>query len=284
MSVLLYPYPASRLLNTHSDNEESPKALHAEICRLMLRPIVSILLRCGMTFREFARIAKSVFVQVAVEEYGINGRPTNTSRVALLTGMSRNEVKQQRDRLASPENTPPDKVRHAAQVLFGWHTDPDFLDGDQQPLLLPPTGSTPSFEALYDKYGSRDIPATTVLKELDTVHAIGRTDDGRLQALTRYFMPAPTDSAALQRSAEVITDLASTVHFNLYREQAHPSRFEGRAHTPHIPRERAEEFRTFIEEPAQQFLEQVDDWLSRYEDTSHPDSVRIGIGVFEIRQ
>ena len=267
-----------------TDTNESPDALRVAICRQILRPIVSIMLRCGMTFREFSGIAKSVFVQTAVEEYGINGRPTNSSRVALLTGLSRNDVKQQRDLLASAAATKPDKVRHAAQVLFGWHTDPRFLAKGAEPALLHLDGTAPSFEALYDKYGSRDIPSTTVLKELETVNAIERTDDGRLRALMRYFMPAPTDPSSLRRSAEVITDLAYTVGFNLYRDSGVPSRFEGRAHTPHIPRERADEFRDFLEEPAQQFLEQVDDWLSRFEDTSDTDAVRIGIGVYEIRQ
>ena len=64
-----------------------------------MRPIASLLMRCGMTWKEFAELCKTVFVEVASEEYGIRGRKTNVSRTAILTGMSRKEVKRLRDLL-----------------------------------------------------------------------------------------------------------------------------------------------------------------------------------------
>ena len=63
-----------------------------ETCRVLLRPIASLLLKCGMTWREFAEVSKGVFVAVASEDFGLNGRPTNVSRVSILTGVSRKEV------------------------------------------------------------------------------------------------------------------------------------------------------------------------------------------------
>ena len=61
-------------------------------CRTLLRPIALILLRGGITWKEFAELSKSVFVSVATDEFGIRGRPTNVSRVSILTGISRKEV------------------------------------------------------------------------------------------------------------------------------------------------------------------------------------------------
>jgi hypothetical protein len=52
-------------------------ALHEAI-----KPIARALLRSGISFREFSDVAKAAFVQVATEDYGIRGRPTNISRVA----------------------------------------------------------------------------------------------------------------------------------------------------------------------------------------------------------
>ena len=52
-----------------------------------LRPIAKILLRFGIGFREFAEISKTAFVDVASREYGLRGRPTNISRVAVMTGL-----------------------------------------------------------------------------------------------------------------------------------------------------------------------------------------------------
>jgi hypothetical protein len=64
-------------------------------CGALLRPIASVVLKCGMTWREFSELSKSVFVSVATDEFGIRGRPTNISRVSILTGISRKEVKRQ---------------------------------------------------------------------------------------------------------------------------------------------------------------------------------------------
>ena len=58
-------------------------------CRLWLKPVARWLLRSGVTWKEFAELARSAFVDTAFEEFGIRGRPTNVSRVALLTGLSR---------------------------------------------------------------------------------------------------------------------------------------------------------------------------------------------------
>ena len=57
-------------------------------CRALLQPIALVALRCGMTWKEFSDLSKSVFVSVATDEFGLRGRPTNISRVSILTGIS----------------------------------------------------------------------------------------------------------------------------------------------------------------------------------------------------
>jgi hypothetical protein len=52
---------------------------------IVLRPIARIFLRFGIGFREFAEISKAAFVDVASTDFGIRGRPTNISRVAVMT-------------------------------------------------------------------------------------------------------------------------------------------------------------------------------------------------------
>ena len=66
-------------------------------CRHFLKPIVRFLLRHGVLWKDFAELAKETYVEIARAEYGIDGRPTNNSRVAMLTGLSRREVARVRD-------------------------------------------------------------------------------------------------------------------------------------------------------------------------------------------
>src|SRR4030088_1510116 len=58
----------------------------------VLEPVVLLLLKSGISWKEFSDLAKEKFVTVATEAFGIRGRPTNGSRVAILTGLDRRDV------------------------------------------------------------------------------------------------------------------------------------------------------------------------------------------------
>ena len=55
-------------------------------CRYLLLPVVRFLLRHGVTWSEFRDLSKDAYVHVARSDYGIQGRPTNNARTAILTG------------------------------------------------------------------------------------------------------------------------------------------------------------------------------------------------------
>ncbi|MFQ6005199.1 MAG: DUF6502 family protein, partial [Woeseia sp.] len=58
-------------------------AIYAFFSRL-LRPVARILLRHGVSFRELKELCKKTYIAVATDEFGVDGRPTNVSRVAML--------------------------------------------------------------------------------------------------------------------------------------------------------------------------------------------------------
>ena len=166
-------------------------------CRALLSPIASLVLKCGMTWREFSEISKSVFVAVATEEFGLRGRPTNVSRVSILTGISRKEVKRQRDILAKPMLPLSAKTTDATRLLSGWHQDPAYTDANGGPLALQRTGSVPSFESLFESYGG-DTPEQTLSRELLKAGSIAENSDGRLVAKRRYHMPVEMDAGSIR--------------------------------------------------------------------------------------
>jgi len=249
-----------------------------------MRPLARILLRCGVTWKEIAELLKVVYVDVASEDYAKRGRPANASRVAILTGLSRREVRRARDRLA---NAAPDalaplaKINHASRVLTGWFQDPDFVDAKGKPRLLELAGER-GFEGLTKRY-AQDIPSTAMLKELKAVGAVATTPRGRLRAKMRYYSPATPDDGAVLRSGSVLEDLGATVAENLLRAEER-TRFEGRATNTKIARGARRKFRDYIESRGMAFLEDVDRWLSRHESTDPKEkSVRLGIGVYQIQ-
>src|SRR6516162_5298943 len=101
-----------------------------------LQPLIHVLLSCGITWREFAELAKTTYVEVATQSFGKRGRPTNVSRTAILTGLVRRDVRKQRQILQSSPQPLSGYVTKASLVLSAWHLDPDFRDKDGKPALL----------------------------------------------------------------------------------------------------------------------------------------------------
>lgn len=256
-------------------------ALH-QACRALLKPITSFLMKCGMTYREFADISKSAFVEVAGVDYGIRGRPTNVSRVSLLTGISRKEIKHQRELLARPTAYPVSKTTDATRVLSGWYQDADFLDDDGRPRVLELSGAGDTFSTLCTRYAG-DIPVTTLLKELRRVDAVDEDARGRLRALRRFYMPTQFDPQWLMNAGGVLADLGNNLNHNLVADEDRPSHFLGRATEDTIDAAALPEFRDFIEEHGQALLELVDDWLTQRRDAGTTGKqVRLGLGLFLI--
>lgn len=264
-----------------------PRGPLANLTRRILRPIVGILLRNGLHFGDFAAIARSLYVEVSADEFGIKGRRTNTSRIAMMTGLSRTQAKRELDLLdedVQSEGDPPlDHVRHASRLLLGWHLDQRFATADGKPRPLAVDGAGETFESLYEVYSGKAVPATSMLKELVAVGAVEELDDGRIVARARQYVPEATDPAALFRIGLAISDLATSAKHNLYRSERERPRFERFATNQLIPKKHVAAFQDYLAEEGQAFLERADDWLSEKEtDTPDDDVVRIGVGVYQV--
>ncbi len=253
-------------------------------CRFLLKPLVRFLIRHGVTWDEFSELSKDAYVHVAREEHGIQGRPTNNSRVAMLTGLSRREVARVRDRLI--DNDGLDDVLHGnrlSRVLSGWHTDPDFLDESGDPRVLAADGGAGSIDSLLSRYAG-DLPHSAVRKELLQRSLIEELNDGRIRVLERDFVIPSLDPAMVQQMGLALHDHAKTLDYNLNEEHGEERRFEGMADNINMSPESAEKFRELIATRGLSFLEDVDSWLSDNEVTEDTpkNKVRLGVGVYLI--
>lgn len=264
----------------------SSKKAALTACRLLLRPLVYLLIKSGVSWREFSEVAKTSFVEVATDRFGIRGRPTNASRVAILTGLGRREVARQRELLAASETAEPTYLNAATRVLAGWHQDPDYVDAAGEPRLIAANGAAPSFEDLCRRHAG-DIPASALLKELRSVGAVSRGDDAGLRALSRVYIPLRVDPAKVLRAGSVLEDIGGTVVHDLICPPRQPLRFERRAANDRIAQRHLAEFRRFLELEGQGFLERVDDWLTRHEasaeESARGETLRLGVGVYHLQ-
>jgi len=261
----------------------STRSLLREALGSLLEPVVLVLLKSGVTWKEFATVARAKFVEVATREFGIRGRPTNASRVAILTGLDRREV--QKLRRSSSHPTQPGFMSKPTQVLEGWYTDPAFLRNGK-PRDLDIDGDGDSFAALTRRYAP-GIPVVAMIKELRAAGAVEKTKRGTLRALRRTFIPRELSNNQVKLWGSGLRDLGTTLENNVARTATERPRFERRALSVHVDPHALPEFRAFLEEEGQAFLERVDEWLTAHrvavQDTEKSPAIRLGVGVYHIQ-
>ncbi|HYD98866.1 MAG TPA: DUF6502 family protein [Alphaproteobacteria bacterium] len=149
---------------TSSPPSTPPAALWRALA-MLLRPLVRGLIALGITQPQLAEFLKSIYVEVASGLRDPDGRGPNQSRLSVMTGVHRKDVKRL---LAEPPagEAPPSATSIGARLIGVWLGTPGLCDGEGRPLPLPrlPTEGGPSFEALVQGV-SKDIRPRAVLDE-----------------------------------------------------------------------------------------------------------------------
>jgi hypothetical protein len=248
-----------------------------------LRPIARILMQSGIGYREFSEISKSAFVDVATSDYGLRGRPTNISRVAVMTGLTRKEVKRLREKISAGNQVDMARVIPPAEILSRWHSDLEYLDSTGRPLTLEFDGATPSFAGLVKKYGG-DIPAGAMRTELKRVGAITEDDRGRLMVKLKDFLPIESAHQVQRALGLAVYGLALSINHNLTAESAQKW-VERLAFSTRIRSGDSARVRRISQDRASEFVESVNDLFSAYEtiygnDEPGLETRTVGVGVY----
>jgi hypothetical protein len=262
------------------------QALSAATLRL-LRPLVRILLRNNVSHRTFAELAKLVYAEVANAEFVIAGKKQTTSRVAIITGLTRKEVQRLLAQPPDTESVVEEEYHRASRVITGWVRDPDFGDGKGHPHPLRMEGKRASFNELVKRY-SGDIPVRAMLDELLRVGAVKQLKDGRICLLSRGYIPQKGPVEKLQVLGADTADLIATIDHNVYQKPAKP-RFQRKVMYDNVPVEAAKEFQILAAAQGQEVLEAIDRWLSHRDRDVNPASkgtgrVRVGLGIYHFEE
>ena len=142
----------------------------------LLKPLARLFLRHGRGYREYSELSKAAFVAVASADYGVHGRPTNVSRIAAMTGMTRKEISRVRSKIERGDAAVTERCTPIQEVIDAWQTQAEFLDPSGLPAVLPLTGKRGSFQSLLRQFAG-DIPAGAMRKELVRVGAARMVDD-----------------------------------------------------------------------------------------------------------
>jgi hypothetical protein len=198
---------------TNQFSGELPAPLVAAL-RRVLRPLIRLLLSYGIRFQTFCDLVKSTYIQVAEEEFRLDSKEQTDSRISLLTGVHRRDVKRLRSESLEVSSLSL-QASMSAQVLAMWSGRAEYCDAQGTPLPLPrlaSKGGECSFEGMVRSV-SKDFRARVVLDEWlrQGIATLDDRDNVHLVA-DAFVSPQGFDEKAYYFGQNIHDHLAATVH------------------------------------------------------------------------
>jgi hypothetical protein len=252
-------------------------------CEAILEPLVVLLLHAGVAVSDLADICKRLYVRVAAADIRKSSTRLNQSRIAIVTGLTRAEVK----RLLLPRK--PGTVRfdwqldRATRVLNGWKQDREFRHASGKPKDLPKLGKRGSFQVLVRRY-SGDIPLTAMRKELLKAGAIRVLQNGAI----RMQSTSSTRKAARTRDLVAFAEKGRDYLFALAQNVLDPQSpaIEESVRVDHIPIELLPLLRKTVASRSKVFISALEEQLrsaaNTRKDSRRAGRVKFGVTVFAV--
>ena len=249
-------------------------------------PLVRILLRQGISYAEFSEVVKAVYVEVALKDFKVAGRRTTRTRLAVVTGLTRKEVKRVIDEALKEKYESKTKYNRLGRVLVGWHTDTDFTGPYGMPLELQyetTNAGEPTFSELVRRH-SGDMSPRSILDELIRVGAVRETDVGWFRVLRREYIPEALGQHNFERTGVVVRNFVNTVDYNMTKPAPGKGRFERNVMADDgIRAVDLPKFDQYVRDRCQSLLEEIDNWLTglpKPDPKAGDEVVHTGIGVY----
>ncbi len=253
-----------------------------EALALMLKPLVRLMIAQGITHAEFSETTKEVYVETALRHFEDDGR-VNKSRIAILTGLTRKEVKNVIDRTL--EEAQQDKTySRPERVLTGWFSDPKYTGPYGIPLELPyeaPQPDNPSFVKLVRQY-SGDMAPRQMLNELIVSGSVVEVE-GRYKAVRRIYKFSALSPQFIKRLGEVGYRVFSTAAKNIDKQMEGSGYFDRMVFADEgCTQEVIDEFDQYIKIRGQELLEEIDVWFSSRDEPDDPGKEKKDTGLYMV--
>ena len=257
-----------------------------ESLEAMLRPLMPVMLKSGVTYTDAEEVLRSLFIETTGTKIGEQGRPATPARLALIAGLNRGEViklsekKAARDRIRALRAQRLDQV---SAVLAVWHDDSRFNTpyGAPLDLSLAPEGGFQTIQELF-KVACPEVPQEQLLDDLLSSGCVEIHAGRFVRCTSRAFMPGSADVSGIARVGRYGGAMNATFAHNLTRDVDDPSFFERTVLTQGlVTKSFRDEALAYLRANGQEFLEHCDRWITEREDQHlSPKGKRFGFSLF----
>ena len=178
----------------------------------VLRPLLRLMLRHGVTYTAFAAALKPAFLAAAREELTAQAMPVTDSALTLLSGVHRRDVRVLTRGESQTETSaqPALPLSLAGEVVGRWMSDPAWLDAQGQPRVL----SRTAFDELVCAV-SQDVRPRALRDELVRLGVVTCSEDGSVSLAAQGFAPRQGFAEMAALMADNLADHASAATANL---------------------------------------------------------------------
>lgn len=214
------------------------------------------MMKSGVTFPVLSDTLRQLFVDVATNDILPDSRSRTDSRISVLSGVHRKEIKRLR-LLKSDQARPPDVVTLLSQVVGRWLGSPAYVTPDGQPRILArlaQPGQAAAFETLVQAV-TTDVRPRAVLDDMVSHGVVTVLDDDRVRLNTQAFIPRPGGAEQLFYFARNLHDHVAAASANIV--SGNPPYFDRSVHYDALTLAQAEALRAYAREVGMRALLEV---------------------------
>jgi hypothetical protein len=260
-------------------------ALAAQAVATVLKPLARLMIDHGLQLPSMLELLKKALVDEAASAFALADKGSSDTRIALLTGVHRKDVKRLREAPAAAAGATP-MASVATSVVARWISEPRFLNADQSPRTLARTprrrmpGET-DFTGLVAEVSS-DVGARAVLDELERLGVVELREDGYVALRSNAFVPHEGLSESFHFLAHNVSDHLAAAAHNLKPDRKGPPKLEQSAFSQGLSAEQAAQLqllaRQLWSDALRQFLQMATVAEQRSEAVDGPlYNVRFGV-------
>jgi Family of unknown function (DUF6502) len=266
---------------------ESVKATLARAFRYLLKPLVRLSIRNGLSFPEFSQALKAAYVDVASKGKDGTGFDATDERIAAMTGVSVKEIREVLNEDVRPGAISAEgHSQPLAVLLSAWHTDARFLGPYgvllDLPLSVPfNTKGTPTFSDLVQRH-CPGLDPRMALEELVVAGCVQKVGERYYRAIKRSYVHVALSEKSIMYMARTVHNLCESLEMNQRAESSGDKGLMQRSiYTVHgLTREDLTKFNEYLRTRGQSFADDIDNWLTERDLEGISDVVKTGVGFY----
>jgi hypothetical protein len=149
----------------NQDGYSKTQAALVKAVTMLCKPLIRLLIEKGMTFPQFRELMKTLYVEVADEHFSLDDKKPSDSRIFVLTGVHRKDIKRIRQQAEQESSLITSSASLSGEIVARWASMPEYLDEKGKPRQLLKSGKGEAgFEQLVSSV-SKDVRSKVILEE-----------------------------------------------------------------------------------------------------------------------